>query len=122
MIRALDNQLGAFEAPSSALAGLGDKLEGAQAGGQGGSQASAAAGGEGEKQQQQQQQQQRQQQQRQSLQAQLDEAKGNYRAGYMELQLCKRQIAEAQLLKKRAMGGLVSAFDKLASATRVPLP
>ena len=60
--------------------------------------------------------------QRARLQGQLDEAKLTYRAGYMELQLCKRQLAEATALKKRALSGLVGAFDRLSAANRVPLP
>lgn len=115
MMRALDNQQAAEEAEGRAQQGR-DGPEGQEGlGGEGGSP-------ERTLQHHQQQQQQHHQQQRQSLQAQLDEAKSNYRAGYMELQLCKRQMAEAQLLKKRAMSGLVGAFDKLASAMRVPLP
>lgn len=56
-----------------------------------------------------------------ALQSEIDAAKLEYRAGYVELQLCKKQISEATLLKKRAMHDIVSAFDKLASANRVAL-
>ena len=63
-----------------------------------------------------------QEKERIALQAALDEAKNDYRAGYMELQLCKRQINEASSLKKRAMSALVAAFDKIATSNRIPLP
>jgi len=44
----------------------------------------------------------------------LDAAKAEYRAAHMELQLCKQQIAETQILKKRAMNSIVGAYDKSA--------
>jgi len=58
---------------------------------------------------------------RAALQSEIDAAKLEYRAGYVELQLCKKQISEASLLKKRAMHDIVNAFDKLASANRVAI-
>lgn len=42
----------------------------------------------------------------------LDAAKSEYRAAHIELQLCKQQIAETQILKKRAMNSIVNAYDK----------
>ncbi len=45
----------------------------------------------------------------------LDEAKTGYRAAHMELQLCKKQLTETQILKKRAMNSVLSAFEKGSS-------
>ena len=53
------------------------------------------------------------------LQSQLDSAKMAYRGAHVEMQLCKKQITEAQTLKKRAMASLVSAFDHLATRTQI---
>ena len=118
----MNQQKGAIDACLAMLRDLdnGALNEEGGGGGAGGGEGQGQGGGAAEMQSQQHEQ--RRAQQRASLQQQLDEAKLTYRAGYMELQLCKRQIAEAQTLKKRAMAGLVGAFDRLASSTRVPLP
>ena len=51
---------------------------------------------------------------KQSLVMRMDQTKASYRALYMEFQLCRKQIEETQVLKKRAMNDIVSAYDRLA--------
>jgi hypothetical protein len=47
----------------------------------------------------------------------LGRAKDDYRAAHVELQLCKQQIEDTQVLKKRAMNSIVSAYDKASSSS-----
>ncbi len=53
--------------------------------------------------------------QRQSLVMRCEQTKAAYRAIHIEFQLCKKQIEETQLLKKRAMGDIVAAYERLAT-------
>ena len=48
-----------------------------------------------------------------SMMERLSEIKGEYRAAYVELQLCKRQVADTIILKKRAMNDVILAYDKI---------
>jgi kinesin family protein 6/9 len=52
---------------------------------------------------------------RNSLVMRMEQTKASYRAVHVEFQLCKKQIEETQMLKKRAMNDIVSAYDRLAT-------
>ena len=58
---------------------------------------------------------------RESLLMRMDQTKASYRALHMEFQLCRKQIEETQILKKRAMNDIVSAYDRLAVHRPQPL-
>ena len=53
--------------------------------------------------------------QRRSLVMRCEQTKAAYRAIHVEFQLCKKQIEETQLLKKRAMSDIVAAYERLAT-------
>ena len=59
--------------------------------------------------------------QRRSLVIRCEQTKAAYRAIHVEFQLCKKQIEETQLLKKRAMSDIVAAYERLATQNVKPL-
>ena len=57
-----------------------------------------------------------------SMTERLQSAKQEYRAAHVELQLCKKQVSDTNILKKRAMNDIVSAYDKSKdAASRQPI-
>jgi hypothetical protein len=45
---------------------------------------------------------------------QLESSKRDYRAAHTELQICKKQVGELEVLKQRALAVLLKEFDEFS--------